>query len=71
MIFGDESFDNLGSAIQKANGSLKNYITGLDVAKLKTIGLKAATVAFEAALTLGVTFAISKLILSLQISPVG
>ena len=62
MIFGDESFDNLGSAIQKANGSLKNYITGLDVAKLKTIGLKAATVAFEAALTLGVTFAISKLL---------
>ena len=62
MIFGDESFDNLGSAIQKANSSLKNYITGLDVAKLKTIGLKAATVAFEAALTLGVTFAISKLL---------
>lgn len=66
MIFGNESFDNIGDAIQKASGSLKGYISGLDVAKLKTIALRAATVAFEAALTLGVTFAITKLLEALD-----
>lgn len=66
MIFGNESFDNIGDAVQKASGSLKGYILGLDVAKLKTIALRAATVAFEAALTLGVTFAITKLLEALD-----
>ena len=66
MIFGNESFDNIGDAIQKASGSLRNYISGLDVAKLKTIALRTATVAFEAALTLGVTFAITKLLEALD-----
>lgn len=66
MIFGNESFDNIGDAVQKASGSLKNYISGLDVAKLKTIALRTATVAFEAALTLGVTFAITKLLEALD-----
>ena len=62
MIFGGESIDSLSGAIQRASGSLRSYISGLDVAKLKTVALKAATVAFEAALTLGLTFAISKLL---------
>lgn len=62
MIFGGESIDSLSGAIQKASGSLRGYISGLDTAKLKTVALKAATVAFEAALTLGLTFAISKLL---------
>lgn len=66
MIFGNESFDNIGDAVQKASGSLRNYISGLDVAKLKTIALRATTVAFEAALTLGVTFAITKLLEALD-----
>ena len=62
MIFGGESIDSLSGAIQKANGSLKKYLISLDAAKVKTLALKAATVAFEAALTLGITWAISKLI---------
>lgn len=66
MIFGNESFDNIGDAVQKASDSLRNYISGLDVAKLKTIALRATTVAFEAALTLGVTFAITKLLEALD-----
>ena len=60
MIFGEESIGSLSDGIKKASTSLKSYIVGLDTAKIKTIALKAATVAFEAALTLGVTWAISK-----------
>lgn len=64
--FGDKTIDSLGGAIKTLTGNLGNYSKALDLAKLKTVGLKVATVALESAFTLGVTFVLSKAIESIN-----
>lgn len=62
MIFGAKSIDSLSGGLKTLTGRFADYIKTLDIAKVKTIGLKVATVALESAFTLGITYVISKAI---------
>lgn len=62
MIFGDKSIDSLSGGLKTLTGRFTDYIKTLDVAKLKTVGLKVATVALESVMTLGITMAISAIV---------
>lgn len=65
-VFGDKTIDSLSGGVKTLTKSFTDYIKVLDVAKLKTIGLKVATVALEAAFTMGITYVVSKAVESIQ-----
>lgn len=60
LLFGDKTISSLSGGFKDATASLKGYLAGLDAAKVKTLALKAATVALEAAITLAFSWLISK-----------
>lgn len=61
-IFGSESIDSLTNGVKTLGATFKGYITKLKEAKISTVALKVETVALEAAMTFGITFAISALV---------
>lgn len=62
LIFGTDTIDSLSSGVKSLGASFKGYITKLKEAKFETVALKVETVALEAAMTLGITLAISALV---------